>query len=95
MKGFLISTLNDFTVGLKFNEQSGKLTIGGNIQFSDAMKKIMIEYFDIDVKGKLTARNKIKFCGKCTLEKVSEVLRKLRYDEVIFKPVKTLERIWW
>ncbi len=98
MKGFLCSTIGELTVGIKYNEFTDKITIGGNKKFSGEIQSIINDYFDMpfyNLKEKMTAKNKIKYIFKCEVNKVNDAIRRLKEDGVEFKPVKMLERIWW
>jgi hypothetical protein len=98
MKGYLCSTESEMTVGFQHSVFTDKVTIGGNVKFTDVMQSVINEYFKIDFKkihGKITAKNKIKFVFKCKLSTVNSAIQRLKEDGIIFKPVKVLERVWW
>lgn len=98
MKGFLCDLNSDMTIGFQYSDFTGKLTIGGNKRFEGEMHEIMHKFLRIpyfNIKGKVTSKNKIKFVCKCSKKFVDEAIVGMMNNNIIFKPAKILERIWW
>jgi len=92
---FLIN--NSETIGLYYQEENHKMTIGGNRRFYELMITVMEEYFKIKkyeiVK---TQKNKVKLITRLWRDALFfDGIRKLKNDGLTLQQTKTFNRIWW
>lgn len=93
-KNFLVD--DTFVIGMYFQNDSSRLTIGGNTKFVYTMRIIIEEYFKFRKYQMInTARNKCKFILYCDKRKYFKVIRQMKNDGIIFKKTNNFNRIWW
>ena len=84
------------TIGIYFQEEKNKLTIGGNARFSHIMQVIVEEYFDFNnYKIIRTAKNKIKYTIICRSRQFDIGINKMKNDGIVLEQTKNFNRIWW
>jgi len=93
-KYFLIGDTE--TIGIYFQDEKDKLTIGGNARFSHIIQVIVEEYFNFSsYKITMTAKNKVKYVAVCRRTQFDIGLNKIKNDGMVINQTKNFNRIWW